>query len=102
MTPMSSAVAERSRKTYTRVLQALAEPGSQRNLAQELGSSESTVSRIKNEQLESCIAFLVAAGFKVVPAEVQCYAPEYVQALHVLAKRQIQENTRPAPLDWEN
>lgn len=75
------------------------EPGTQRNLAQILGTSEATVSRIKTEKLEDAISLMVHLGFKVVPADMRCYPAEYVQALHTMAKMQIQ-SAAPS-LEWD-
>lgn len=49
MSTLCSTPAERARKAYSRVLQSLQDPGTQRNVAQVLGVSESTVSRIKTD-----------------------------------------------------
>ena len=49
---LSTPAAERSRKAFGRVLQAMQEPGTARNLAQILGVSKATISRTKNEKLE--------------------------------------------------
>lgn len=51
------------------MLSALQGPGSQVAIAAAMGVSEATVSRIKNERLAECLAFLYAAGFKVVQGE---------------------------------
>lgn len=67
---------ERSRKAYSRVLQSLQEPGRQVALAVALGVSESTISRVKNERLEECLALLYCAGFKVVPSDRVGIDPE--------------------------
>lgn len=41
-------------------------------IAAAMGVSESTVSRLKNEELEECIQFLYHAGWKVVPQDHRC------------------------------
>jgi DNA-binding XRE family transcriptional regulator len=99
MAELSLTPAERSRKAYSRVLQAMQEPGTQRNLSQVLGVSEATVSRIKSEKLEDAISLMCHLGFKVVPTDMRCYPAEYVQALHTMAKLQMQHS---APtLEWD-
>ena len=52
LSSLSTPAAEMSRKAYSRVLQAMQEPGTARNLAQILGVSKATISRTKTEKLE--------------------------------------------------
>lgn len=98
MSELSSSPAERSRKAHSAVLQSLADPGTQRNVALALGVSESTVSRTKGT-LEDAIALLYQLGFKVVAQEMKCYPTEYVQALHTMARMHMKNE--PEPLTWE-
>lgn len=100
MAALSQTPAERARKAHGRVLQAMQDPGTQRNVAQVLGVSESTVSRIKTEKLEDAITLLCHLGFKVVPQEMQCYPADYVQALHTMARMHMQQQAGPT-LDWD-
>ena len=72
--------------------------GTQRNVAQVLGVSEATVSRIKTEKLEDAMTLLYHLGFKVVPHDAKCYPADYVQALHTMARMHMAE-TRP--LEWD-
>lgn len=100
MGQLSITPSERARKAHAKVLQALAEPGTQKTLATVMGTSETTISRIKTEKLEDAITLIAHLGFKVVPGDMQCFPADYVQALHTMAKLQIQQ---AAPtLDWEN
>ncbi len=100
MPELSLTPAERARKAHSRVLAAMQEPGTARNVAQVLGVSEATVSRIKTEKLEDAITLLCHLGFKVVAADMRCYPTEYVQALHTMAKLQMQS---AAPtLEWDS
>jgi AraC-like DNA-binding protein len=98
MSELSCTPAERSRKAHAMALQALQDPGSQRTVAQVLGVSESTVSRIKTEKLEDAITLLCHLGFKVVPVGMRCYPEDYVQALHTMAKLQMQHAPQ---LEWD-
>lgn len=68
MSLLSASPQERARKAHAQVLQALREPGRQAAIAACLGTSDSTISRIKNERLEDVLAFLYAAGFEICPA----------------------------------
>lgn len=73
--------------------------GTQRNVAQVLGVSEATVSRIKTEKLEDAITLLYHLGFKVVPQDMKCYPAEYVQALHTMARMHMAE---AKTLEWDS
>jgi AraC-like DNA-binding protein len=99
MSALSSTPAERSRKAHAMVLQAMQDPGTQRTVAQVLGVSESTVSRIKSEKLEDALTLITHLGFKVVPQSMHCYPEDYVRALHTMAKLQMQH--AGPELDWD-
>jgi AraC-like DNA-binding protein len=99
MSELSATPIERARKAHGRVLRALEEPGTARNLAQVLGTSETTVSRLKNEKLEDAITLIYHLGFKVVAQDQRCYPTEYVEALHVMARMHMQ--APPTQLEWE-
>ncbi len=99
MPQLSASALEKSRKAHGRVLQAMQEPGTARNVAQVLGVSEATISRTK-ACLEDAITLLYHLGFKVVPHDCAMVPSDYLQALRVMAKAHIQQ---PASgLDWEN
>lgn len=99
MTEASLTPQEKARKAHAKVLQAMQSPGKGGAVAAVLGVSDSTVSRIKTEHMEGVLSLLYALGFKVVPEEVVCYAGEYVQALHTMAKIHMQ--TEKEPLQWD-
>ena len=100
MSELSRTPAEKARKAFASVLQSMQEVGTQRNVAQVLGVSEATVSRIKTEKLEDAMTLLYHLGFKVVNNEMKCYPADYVQALHTMARMQMQ-TTAPI-LDWDD
>lgn len=86
--------------TARKHVHALARKGSlaaagQARVAALIGVDDSTITRIKDGQLERLAAVLAASGLKVVPEDHQTLAPEYVRALQVLAVRGV-ENA-PAP-----
>ena len=56
-------------------LKALQEPGKAAAVAAAMGTSDSTVSRIKTDRLEEVLIFLSHLGLKVVPAEFKCVEP---------------------------
>ncbi|MDR0478314.1 MAG: hypothetical protein LBH31_00620 [Burkholderiaceae bacterium] len=63
------------------ILQRLQETGMGVALAASLGVSESTISRIKNDQLANVLALVYAAGFKVVPQCQECADADEIQML---------------------
>lgn len=69
MTEVWESTHERSRKAFSSVLQSLSVAGKQASIAAAMGVSDSTVSRIKTQDLEGCIQFLYHAGFKLVPED---------------------------------
>lgn len=62
---------EKARKAFTRVLQAMEKPGTGGAAAAEMGTSDTSVSRIKNEHLQGAMCLLYALGFKIVEDGVQ-------------------------------
>ena len=98
MTEPCLSPAERARNAVSRVLQRLAPAGSQVAIAASLGWSESTVSRIKNERLPECLAFLYAAGWKVVSADKVCVNAEELRMLRQFYARAVQQQDTAARL----
>jgi len=101
MTAVCASPTERARKSHSAVLRALAEPGRQVAIAAATGSSETTISRFKTEQLEAFCTYLAHAGLKVVPSEMQCFHPEKIQALLTLAKDHLRAIETPEQLVWD-
>ncbi|PNG53200.1 MULTISPECIES: CII family transcriptional regulator [unclassified Variovorax] len=101
MAASSPTVHERARKTQMTILRALQEPGRQVALATSMGISESTVSRLKNDQLEQFSELLAHLGLKVVNQEMQCFPPDQIQALLTLSKVHLASIERPDQLVWE-
>lgn len=101
MTASSPTPAERARKAHVTVLKAMQEPGRQVAAATAMGVSESTVSRMKTEHLESFCSLLAHLGLKVVPVEMQCFPADKVQALLTLARDHLSTIERPDQLVWE-
>lgn len=98
MPEASSSPVERARKNVQVVLQALAATG-QNEVARSMAVHESTISRMKDGQIDTFGAMLAHLGLKVVPAGMKCFAPDYVEALQTLAAIGVKHQ---APrLDWE-
>lgn len=68
MASLSPTIAERSRKNHAAILRSLAAAG-QARVAALIGVDDSTITRIKDGQLERLAAVLAASGLKVVPEE---------------------------------
>jgi hypothetical protein len=99
MAAVSLSPTERSRKNVQVILQALASVG-QNELAKAMGVHESTVSRFKDKEITTVGSALAHMGLKVVPVGVECFDPEYVEALRTLAARGI--GAEPPKLDWSD
>lgn len=98
MAALSPAIAERARKNEVAILRALANVG-QCRVAEMTGMSETAVSRLKGDALGQLAAVAAACGIKCVPQDMECFDPEYVRALRVMAGVGIKA---PSPtLDWD-
>lgn len=80
------------------VLQRLQEPGMGVALAATLGVSESTVSRMKTDHLEGVLAFLYAAGFKLVAQGKVCVDAAELNMLRKAYVRAVQNEQLAAQL----
>ena len=100
MTAVSCAITERSRKAHSLALQRLASVG-QAEVARILDTSESTISRAVNNELERACAILAAAGLKVVPADMQCFPPRKVAILMELARDHLNQLENVEQLSWD-
>lgn len=98
MRELSPAIAERSRKNASAILRGLAGTG-QARVAELTGVSEATVSRFKDGGIDHAAALIAACGLKCVPDGVQCFDPEYVRALKVMAGVGL-ESAEPKTLEW--
>lgn len=86
MSEVSQDLRERSRKTETALRNQLAEVG-QSKLAERLGTSESTISRWKSDQIEQVALLLTGLGLKVVPLDANLITADEVKAMRTLALR---------------
>lgn len=88
---------ESARKVERTILQTLARV-SQVKVAERMGVSESTVSRIDKAGMA---AFIASCGLKLVPQEMQCFDPDYIHGLKVLAGVGLKA-PEPKSLDWSD
>lgn len=93
MPESSTTYAETARENESVILRAVARV-SQKVVAETVGVSDSTVSRMLSDgPVNQTSRFLAAAGLKVVPIEAQWYEPEYIKSLQVLAARCLTKET---------
>lgn len=80
-------IEESARKIHATILQGLANT-SQKRTADALGVHESTISRMKSPdgEIEQFARLLAVIGLRVAHADESTYRPDYVEALHTLAK----------------
>lgn len=84
------------------VLQRMQAPGTQSNLAQAMGVSESTISRTKDD-IEPVMKVLAHLGLKVVPVEMKCYPEKEIDAIFALAKAHLaQAQSADDMLRWDD
>ena len=102
MPPLSGDLAERARKNLSVVLRRLATAG-QAKVAESLGVSETTVSRMKSDgDLERVLTMLALLGVKCVPIEVQCFHPKDIEAIFHGHKRWVESIESPVrELVWD-
>jgi len=100
MNEVSATIEARARKNYTQMLKALAER-TQAAVALQLGCNESTVSRWKDGEFEKTARALAAMGLKVVPQDLECWPPNYIESLRTLAKLAVSAPPAQA-LSWDD
>lgn len=79
---------------------------SQARIAEQMGASDSTVSRLKDGALEQFCLLLAACGLKAIPTSMKCFSQEKVHALLTLARDHLVQMEHPEQLDadqlsWE-
>lgn len=100
MSAVSLPASERARKNLQAVLQGLASVG-QAHVAAALETSESTVSRMKDGELEKIARLLAVLGLKVVPVTVKCYDPAFIESIFHLAKQRMAQVETADELSWD-
>jgi hypothetical protein len=99
MTPVCIKMLERSRKINTLVFQRLSSVG-QVEVSRQLGVSEPTISRLKNEHLEAVCQMLAVLNLKVVPIEMKCFEPRKIEILMELARDHLNQLESVEQLTW--
>lgn len=75
---------------------------SQAAIAVATGISEPTISRVKNEHLETLCLLLAHAGLKIVSAERICVDREMYEAMTKIATRAMADSEMAQRLVWED
>lgn len=88
---------ERAKRAQSVVLQRLSET-TQAAVAVAMGTSETTVNRIKSERLEEVLLMLAHLGFKVVPASFKCVDRE---SYDFLVRSHTKVMAKAPQLIWE-
>jgi hypothetical protein len=96
MAALSPPPDERARKIVKLIFQRLSSAG-QNTVAQGLGVSEATVSRMKEEAPRFAAMFSLL-GLKVVPAEMKCYDEATLASILQLAQQRMAQLQTPQQL----
>lgn len=99
--PLCGEACERSRKYLALVLQRLSSAG-QNAVAEQIGTSEATVSRFVSGELERACQILAVLGLKVVPVEMKCYPKDQLDAILLLAKAGMSKVETVEQLSFED
>ena len=99
MDPSSQFTDSSAFKLEGTLLRALDQVGHQ-PVAAAIGRDVSLISKWKDEGRFSQTARVIAAlGLKIVPRNVKCYEPQYVEALQTLAREGLKKEA-PQKLEW--
>jgi hypothetical protein len=101
MAALSTEQVARARKTFAALANRIAEVG-QAPIAEALGCSVSTVSRLVTTDLEQTIKAMTAVGYKMVPVEYRCVDPDEYAQLKKWAIRRLESNDEgDTNLHWD-
>ena len=96
MTPRTTELAQSNQTMVLRSMSAV----TQKRAAEIAGISETTLSRMKDEDLPRLCALLAALNLKVVPQSYTSVDPDVLRALHVLARSGL-DSALTSPLQTE-
>jgi hypothetical protein len=99
MSEVSASQVDSARKIETCILKGLATVG-QSEIASRTGTSESTISRLKDGQLGLFASVLAASGLKVVPSQYKCIDPVIADAMMKMYDAAMKKIPDPASLLW--
>lgn len=81
---VSDSIRAAARRNHSMLLRSISDV-SQKRIAALIGVSETTMSEVKNEQLERIAALIAACGLKLSPVTHQTFDESYISALKTLA-----------------
>ena len=91
-----------ARKGHTLVLQKLQEHV-QGDVADALGLTDCSLSRLKTAHLEEVIKLLALLGIKLVPAELKCYRPDLIEVIfQEYRQRMVEAKCADDVLRWDD
>lgn len=97
MNAPSGKAQERARKNLAAIFAGLSSVGQVR-VAEALGIAESTVSKMKDDELPKAATVIAVCGLKVVPEDYKCVRPRVMETLLELAGQRM-DNLRRNPED---
>lgn len=101
MSLVSNDPRERARKMESFILRRLQEPGRQVALSTAIGVSESTISRLKNEQLNNFCLVLAHLGMQVIPEDVLAVDEHLAASMLSLAQQGWSQIRTVQDLRWK-
>lgn len=102
MSELSLTPTERARKAYTEFLNAMKPAGTAQKIAELMGTSETTISNIKNQKVEDAIHLLYQLGYKIVSGDRVCVSRDMYQAVTTVARRALANQDTADSLMWED
>lgn len=100
MPALNESQSERARKNQAAIFQGLSSVG-QVKVAEALKVSEGTVSKMKGAEIPQLSEMLAVLGLKVVPQKFQCYEPQTIEAILILAREKLNRLASVTELEWD-
>lgn len=101
MSELSRTPAERARNAYSIFLNAMKPAGTAQKIAELMGTSETTISNIKNQKVEEALVLLYQLGFKVVSGDRVCVNRDVYAAMSTIARRAMSNEETANNLIWD-
>ena len=102
MNELSTDVRERSRKIAFTLRKGMAEQGKQVALAAAMGVSESTISRMNGDVLDTFSSIIAHCGLKLVSIEAVCVSRARAEAMGELFNAALAKQKNVASLLWDD
>lgn len=90
--PVSQSIEALTRRNHTTILRAMALV-SQKRVAELVGVSDTTISRLKDDDLERLAAILAACNLVAQPNSFKSVDPDRLRALTILAREALDRET---------